>query len=103
MFGYATDESAEMMPLPILLAHKLIEGMADDRKAGKVDFAPSRQQVAGLARPTTATTRSEVTAVVISTQHTPDADQKQITEYVREELGPKALGQWWNNEADALS
>ena len=38
MFGYATDESAEMMPLPILLAHKLTNGLADDRKAGKVDF-----------------------------------------------------------------
>ena len=48
MFGYATDESPEMMPLPILLAHKLTKGMADDRKAGKVDSAP-RQQVAGLA------------------------------------------------------
>src|SRR5215510_14722865 len=34
MFGYATDESPEMMPLPILLAHKLTKGMADDRKAG---------------------------------------------------------------------
>jgi hypothetical protein len=38
MFGYATDESPEMMPLPILLAHKLMKVMADDRKAGKVDF-----------------------------------------------------------------
>jgi S-adenosylmethionine synthetase len=37
-----------------------------------------------------------VTAVVISTQHSPEADQKKITEYVREELGPKALGNWWN-------
>src|SRR5262245_62089896 len=38
MFGYATDESVEMMPLPILLAHKLTKGLADDRKARKVDF-----------------------------------------------------------------
>ena len=37
-----------------------------------------------------------MTAVVISTQHSPAADQKKITEYVREELGPKALGNWWN-------
>jgi S-adenosylmethionine synthetase len=35
MFGYATDESPEMMPLPILLAHKLMKAMADDRHAGK--------------------------------------------------------------------
>ena len=35
MFGYATDESPDMMPLPISLAHKLMKAMADDRKAGK--------------------------------------------------------------------
>src|SRR5689334_19732605 len=38
MFGYATDESPEMMPLPILLAHKLTKGLTDDRKSGRVNF-----------------------------------------------------------------
>src|SRR5205085_4567946 len=37
MFGYATDESPEMMPLPILLAHKLTKGLTDDRQQAKVD------------------------------------------------------------------
>src|SRR5687768_9808931 len=36
MFGYATEESAEYMPLPLLLAHKLTKGLSDDRNAGKV-------------------------------------------------------------------
>ncbi|MGE0593837.1 MAG: methionine adenosyltransferase [Vicinamibacterales bacterium] len=94
MFGYATDESAEMMPLPILLAHKLTKGLADDRKSGKVDFLrpDSKSQVSVLYdghQP------REVTAVVVSTQHTPAADQKRITEYVREDLGPRVLGDWW--------
>ena len=40
----------------------------------------------------------EVTAVVISTQHSPSADQKRITAYVREDLGPRTLGDWWNNK-----
>ena len=95
MFGYATDESAEMMPLPILLAHKLMKIMADDRKAGKVDFLrpDSKSQVSLTYDGNDA---KEVTAVVISTQHSPAADQKRITEYVREDLGPRALGQWWN-------
>ena len=97
MFGYATDESPEMMPLPILLAHKLTKGMADDRKSGKVDFLrpDSKSQVSVLYD---GNEPKEVTAVVVSTQHTPAADQKKITEYVREVLGPRTLGQWWNNK-----
>jgi S-adenosylmethionine synthetase len=95
MFGYATDESPEMMPLPILLAHKLMKVMADDRKAGKVDFLrpDSKSQVSLLYD---GNDPKEVTAVVVSTQHSPAADQKRITEYVREDLGPRTLGQWWN-------
>src|SRR2546421_1525906 len=50
MFGYATDESPEMMPLPILLAHKLTKGLTDDRKQGKVNFLrpDSKSQVSVL-------------------------------------------------------
>jgi len=95
MFGYATDESPEMMPLPILLAHKLMKVMADDRKAGKVDFLrPDSKSQVSLTYD--GNDPKEVTAVVVSTQHTPAADQKRITEYVREDLGPRTLGQWWN-------
>ncbi len=95
MFGYATDESPEMMPLPILLAHKLMRLMADDRKAGKYAWLrPDSKSQVSLTYD--GNDPKEVTAVVISTQHSPEADQKRITEYVREELGPKALGNWWN-------
>jgi S-adenosylmethionine synthetase len=97
MFGYATDESAEMMPLPILLAHKLTKGLTDDRKQGKVGFLrpDSKSQVSVLYENNEP---KEVTAVVISTQHTPDANQKQIAEYVREQLGPRALGSLWRKD-----
>ena len=95
MFGYATDESPEMMPLPILLAHKLMKLMADDRKAGKYTWLrPDSKSQVSLNYD--GNDPKDVTAVVISTQHSPAADQKKITEYVREELGPKALGTWWN-------
>ena len=95
MFGYATDESPEMMPLPILLAHKLMKVMADDRKAGKVDFLrPDSKSQVSLTYD--GNDPKEVTAVVVSTQHSPKADQKRITEYVREDLGPRTLGDWWN-------
>jgi S-adenosylmethionine synthetase len=95
MFGYATDESPEMMPLPILLAHKLMKLMADDRHAGKYTWLrPDSKSQVSLNYD--GNQPLDVTAVVVSTQHSPAADQKKITEYVREELGPKALGNWWN-------
>jgi len=94
MFGYATDESPELMPLPLLLAHKLTKGLSDDRKAGRVRWLrpDSKSQISVLYENSEP---KEVTAVVVSTQHSADADQKKITEYVREELGPRVLGSWW--------
>ena len=52
MFGYATDESDEMMPLPILLAHRLTKGLTDDRKSGKIGFLlpDSKSQVSDPLR-----------------------------------------------------
>ena len=95
MFGYATDESPEMMPLPILLAHKLMKAMAEDRHAGKCTWLrPDSKSQVSLNYD--GNDPRDVTAVVVSTQHTPEADQKKITDYVREELGPRALGAWWN-------
>ena len=98
MFGYATDESDEMMPLPILLAHKLTKGLTDDRKDNKVDFLrpDSKSQVSVLYEHNEP---KEVTAVVVSTQHNPKASQQQIMEYVRNVLGPRVLGSWWNPSA----
>ena len=94
MFGYATDESPELMPLPLLLAHKLTKGLTDDRKGGKVTWLrpDNKSQVSVLYENNEP---KEVTAVVVSTQHMPQADQKKITDYVREELGPRVLGSWW--------
>ena len=85
------------MPLPLLLAHKLTKGLSDDRKAGKVNWLrpDSKSQVSVLYD---GNEPKEVTAVVVSTQHTPEADQKKIAEYVREELGPRVLGHWWRNQ-----
>lgn len=98
MFGYATDETEEMMPLPILLAHKLTEGLAEDRKRGRVDFLrpDSKSQVSVLYE---GNQPREVTAVVVSTQHTEAADQHRIAAYVRDVLGPRVLGSWWNPNA----
>jgi S-adenosylmethionine synthetase len=97
MFGYASDESDEMMPLPILLAHKLTKGMADDRKSGRYPWLrPDSKSQVSLSY--NGNDPGEVTAVVVSSQHSPDVDQKKITEYVREELGPRTLAQWWRRD-----
>lgn len=73
MYGYATDETAQLMPLPIVLAHGLAKRLADVRKSGMPnDFAP----FLGPDGKTQVTLRYEgkaaveITDVVISTQHT---------------------------------
>ena len=101
MFGYSTDESEEMMPLPILLAHKLTFGLAADRKSNKVDFLrPDSKSLVSVVYE--GNTPKQVSCVVVSTQHTPAADQKRITDYVREDLGPRVLGAWWRKDLQLL-
>ena len=101
MFGYATDESPEMMPLPILLAHRLTKGLTDDRKAGNVAWLlPDNKSQVSVAYENNEP--KLVSAVVVSTQHTTAVKQKQIAEYVREDLGPRVLGQWWNQDLALL-
>jgi S-adenosylmethionine synthetase len=101
MFGYASDESDELMPLPILLAHRLTYGLSQDRKANRVDFLrPDSKSQVSISYD--GNTPRQVTCVVVSTQHTPAANQKRITEYVREDLGPRVLGQWWRNDVQLM-
>jgi S-adenosylmethionine synthetase len=93
MFGYATDETPELMPLPILLAHRLAKTMAEDRKAGLVTWLrpDAKTQVSvryegGLPK--------EVTTVLVSTQHAKEASQDVIKSYVATSLMPRAIGAW---------
>lgn len=79
MFGYATLETPELMPLPITLAHKLTQRLAEVRKTGVLDYL----RPDGKAQVTVAydgATPSEVTAVVLSAQHHPDVDQQRLQE-----------------------
>jgi len=83
MFGYATDETPELMPMPIVLAHRMAEKLTDVRKANVVDFLRPDGK-------TQVTLRYEddrpvgVEAVVVSTQHKPGVSQSQIREAVLE-------------------
>ncbi len=85
MFGFACDETPEEMPLPIAMAHRLMENLAKLRHAHKLDWlrpdAKSQVTVRYVdGRPV------EVTAVVISTQHSPDVKYETIREAMIEQL-----------------
>ena len=93
MFGYACDETEVLMPAPIYYSHKILELMASDRKNGKAEkLEPDSKSQVTLKYENGIPVK--VTAVVISTQHSPDVSQSQVKEIVRpylERAIPKQL------------
>ena len=94
MFGYACNETEELMPAPIHYSHKILRLMAEDRKSGNLSgIEPdSKSQVTMLYendRPT------KVTSVVISTQHSKDVNQEKVREsiipYIKKSIPEKFL------------
>ncbi|HNZ04245.1 MAG TPA: methionine adenosyltransferase [Myxococcota bacterium] len=85
MFGYATDATEELMPLPIVLAHRLTARLADVRKQGILDFLrpDGKSQVSVRYEDGRAVS---LDAIVVSTQHSDAATNRQIDEGVREEV-----------------
>ena len=94
MFGYATNETAVLMPAPIFYAHRLVEKQAQLRKSGVLPWLrpDAKSQV---------TLRYEngkpvaIDAVVLSTQHSPNVKQSEIHEAVRELIINKVLPAEW--------
>jgi S-adenosylmethionine synthetase len=85
MFGYATNESPELMPLPILLAHKLTKKLADARRAGTPNFLrPDGKSQVSVEYDGMKPVR--IDTVVISTQHGPEASAAQIRSEVLEHV-----------------
>ena len=85
MFGYACDETDELMPLPIVLAHKLVRRLSEVRKAGELPFLrpDGKSQVTVEYvndRP------ARVDCVVISTQHSDSVSNREIHENIVKEV-----------------
>ena len=94
MFGYATNETEELMPAPIILSHRLTKGLARLRREGELDYlrpdGKSQVTVRYDGR-----NPVEVTAVVASTQHDPDRTQEEIKADLKEHLVEEVIpGKW---------
>jgi S-adenosylmethionine synthetase len=85
MFGYATDETPELMPMPILLAHRITKALADARKSGELPWLrpDGKSQVTVQyedRRPVA------VDTVVVSTQHAPEVSNRKIRSEIIEAI-----------------
>jgi S-adenosylmethionine synthetase len=86
MFGYATDETPELMPMPIQLAHQVARRLSQARKSGRLTFLrpDGKSQVTvdydGDGRP------ERVNTVLVSSQHDPEVGIEELTEAIREEV-----------------
>ena len=90
MFGFATDETPEMMPMPIMLAHKLTRRLAKVRKNGSLDFLrPDGKSQVTIDYENG--TPKRVDTVVVSTQHRPDVEYESLREAIIEEVIKKVI------------
>jgi len=85
MFGYACDETPELMPLPIMLAHKLVRRLSEVRRAGLVDFLrPDGKSQVSVEYDDGKPTR--IDAVVVSTQHSDRISIEDLRAEVRKHI-----------------
>ena len=97
MFGYATNETKELMPLPILLAHKLTKKLTDVRKNGALSWVrpDGKSQVSVRYEDHKP---KQLETIVISTQHSPDITNEEITQQITEHVIKPVCGELWNDE-----
>ncbi len=99
MFGYACNETAELMPAPIQFAHRILRHMAEDRKSGKQpNFGPDAKSQVTLkyanGKPVGLDT------VVVSTQHAEGLSQAEVREMVRPYITDVFKDEGWDLPAD---
>ncbi|MFH1439234.1 MAG: methionine adenosyltransferase [Candidatus Woesearchaeota archaeon] len=93
MFGYACNETKELMPLPIVLAHKLLLKLKEIRKSKELDYlGPDAKSQVTIEYEDGVPKRAD--AVVISTQHLASATHSQIQKDVIEKVIKPICGEW---------
>jgi S-adenosylmethionine synthetase len=97
MFGYAVNESEELMPLPILLAHKLTRKLTEVRKNKELPWVrPDGKSQVTVEYEDGKPKRLD--AVVISTQHSPDIQNSEIRDKIVEKVIKPVCGKWWDDK-----
>ncbi|MGZ5434098.1 MAG: methionine adenosyltransferase, partial [Thermoanaerobaculia bacterium] len=85
MFGFAVRETPELMPLPIMLAHKLVRRLTEVRKGNELDFLrPDGKSQVTIEYDGKRPVRAE--AVVISTQHSPNVSHRDLSDAIIEKV-----------------
>jgi len=98
MFGYACDETPELMPLPIQLAHRLTERLSHVRKDGTMDYLRPDGKSQVTVRYVDGIPKS-VDAVVISTQHAEDVSQSQLHEDIKKNVISPVIPEKYLNDS----
>jgi S-adenosylmethionine synthetase len=85
MFGFACDETPELMPLPIMMAHKLCRQLSEVRSAGALEFLrPDGKSQVSVEY--VGNTPKRIEAVVISTQHSPEVSTEELRAQVKKHI-----------------
>ena len=97
MFGYATNETEDLMPMPILLAHKLTKRLSEARKTKEIPWArPDGKSQVTIEYENGKPKR--IDAIVISTQHSPEVTNDQIRKEIIDKVIKPVCGQLWNDK-----
>jgi S-adenosylmethionine synthetase len=90
MFGYACTETEELMPLPIMLAHKLVRGLSESRRDGSMDYLrPDGKSQVSVEYDGSKPVR--IDTVVVSSQHSADVDNDRLRDDITEKIVNKVI------------